>query len=81
MIPLAITSTKKWIARLGGKRWQMLHRLVYVSAVAGVLHYLWLVKADIRYPVRYAIAVGLLLLFRVWAALRSRQPVTQVSGG
>ena len=81
MIPLAITSTKKWIARLGGRRWQMLHRLIYVSAIAGVLHYLWLVKADIRYPARYAIAVGLLLLFRVWTAVRSRQPVTQVSGG
>ena len=81
MIPLAITSTKKWIARLGGRRWQMLHRLIYVSAIAGVLHYLWLVKADIRYPVRYAIAIGLLLLFRVWTAVRSRQPVTQVSGG
>ena len=81
MIPLAITSTKKWIARLGGRRWQMLHRLIYVSAIAGVLHYLWLVKADIRYPVRYAIAVGVLLLFRVWTAVRSRQPVTQVSGG
>ena len=81
MIPLAITSTKKWIARLGGRRWQMLHRLVYVSAIAGVLHYLWLVKADIRYPVRYAIVVGLLLLFRIWTAVRSRQPVTLVSGG
>jgi sulfoxide reductase heme-binding subunit YedZ len=81
MIPLAITSTKKWIGRLGGKRWQALHRLVYVSAVAGVLHYLWLVKLDIRSPVRYAVAVGLLLLFRVWVAIRSRPVVTQVSGG
>ena len=81
MFPLAITSTKGWIRRLGGKRWQALHRLVYVSAIAGVLHYLWLVKLDIRYPVRYAIAVGLLLLFRVWIALRPRPAVTQVSGG
>lgn len=81
MIPLAITSTKKWITRLGGRRWQMLHRLIYVSAVAGVLHYLWLVKADTRFPVRYGIVVGLLLLFRVWTAFRSRQVVTQVSGG
>ena len=81
MIPLAITSTKKWIARLGGKRWQMLHRLIYVSAIAGVLHYLWLVKLDIRFPVRYAVVVGVLLLFRVWTAVRSRAPVTQVSGG
>lgn len=81
MVPLAITSTKKWIGRLGGKRWQMLHRLIYVSAVAGVLHYLWLVKLDIRIPIRYAVVVGVLLLFRVWTALRGRSPVTQVSGG
>jgi methionine sulfoxide reductase heme-binding subunit len=81
LIPLAITSTKKWIVRLGGKRWQMLHRLIYLSAIAGVLHYLWLVKLDIRFPVRYAVVVGLLLLFRVWTAVRSRAPVTQVSGG
>ena len=77
MIPLAITSTKKWISRLGGKRWQALHRLVYVSAIAGVLHYLWLVKLDIRSPVRYGIAVGLLLLFRVWLAFRGKPAVTQ----
>jgi sulfoxide reductase heme-binding subunit YedZ len=77
MIPLAITSTKKWISRLGGKRWQALHRLVYVSAIAGVLHYLWLVKLDIRSPVRYGIAVGLLLLFRVWMAFRAKPAVTQ----
>jgi sulfoxide reductase heme-binding subunit YedZ len=81
MIPLAITSTKKWISRLGGKRWQMLHRLIYVSAVGGVLHYLWLVKLDTTFPVRYAVVVGLLLLFRVWTAVRSRSAVTQVSGG
>lgn len=81
MIPLAITSTKKWIGRLGGKRWQMLHRLVYVSAIAGVLHYFWLVKLDITFPTRYAIVIGLLLLFRVWTAIRSRQAVTQLSGG
>lgn len=81
MIPLAITSTKKWITRLGGRRWQMLHRLIYVSAVAGVLHYLWLVKLDIKYPVRYAVVIGVLLLFRVWTAVRSRSPITQVSGG
>lgn len=81
MIPLALTSTKKWIGRLGGKRWQMLHRLVYVSAIAGVLHYFWLVKLDITFPTRYAIVIGVLLLFRVWTAIRSRQAVTQLSGG
>ena len=81
MIPLAITSTKKWIARLGGRRWNLLHRLVYISAIAGVLHYYWLVKLDKTFPTRYGIAVGLLLVFRIWAAVRSRQPVTQLSGG
>jgi methionine sulfoxide reductase heme-binding subunit len=81
MIPLAITSTKKWIGRLGGKRWQLLHRLVYVTAILGVLHYLWLVKLDKTFPERYGIVIGLLLLVRVWTAFRSRHPVIQVSGG
>src|SRR5205823_12745300 len=53
LIPLAVTSTAGWIRRLGGKRWQTLHRLVYVSAICGVIHYLWLVKADIRKPLEY----------------------------
>ena len=51
MLPLALTSTAGMIRRLGGRRWQKLHRLIYVSAVAGVIHYLWLVKSDIRDPV------------------------------
>ena len=50
LIPLAVTSTAGWIRRLGGKRWQMLHRLVYMSAVSGVVHYYWLVKSDITLP-------------------------------
>jgi methionine sulfoxide reductase heme-binding subunit len=65
MIPLAITSTAGWIRRLGGARWQALHRLVYVSAVAGAVHYYWLVKSDIRRPVAYGAAIGILLLYRV----------------
>jgi methionine sulfoxide reductase heme-binding subunit len=72
MIPLAITSTKKWISRLGGKRWQKLHRLIYLSAICGVLHYLWLVKLDITNPVRYAVVLAVLLLFRVWTVVRPR---------
>jgi len=72
MIPLAVTSTRKWIGRLGGKRWQMLHRLIYVSAVAGVLHYLWLVKADTLRPVRYGMLLAVLLGFRVWHVLQPR---------
>ncbi len=68
LIPLALTSTAGWIRRLGGKRWQALHRLIYVSATAGVVHYLWLVKADIRKPVVYGAILAILLSYRaaVW---------------
>jgi len=69
MIPLAVTSTKKWIGRLGGRRWQLLHRLTYVSALAGVVHYVWLVKADIRRPVLYGLALSILLGYRIAVAL------------
>jgi methionine sulfoxide reductase heme-binding subunit len=65
LVPLAVTSTAGMIRRLGGRRWQMLHRLIYVSAVAGVIHYLWLVKADKRVPMRYAAIVAVLLGARV----------------
>ena len=76
MAPLAITSTAGWIRRLGGRRWNLLHRLVYVSAVAGVIHYWWLVKADISRPVRYALIVATLLGARLWFAYR-RQRTTR----
>jgi sulfoxide reductase heme-binding subunit YedZ len=66
MLPLAITSTAGMIRRLGGRRWQLLHRLTYAAAAAAVLHYWWLVKADVRRPEAYALVVGLLLAFRVW---------------
>jgi sulfoxide reductase heme-binding subunit YedZ len=73
LIPLAITSTNGWIRRLGGKRWNRLHRLVYVAAFAGVLHYFWLVKKDIHYPLLYGIVLLALLAIRVWwAADRAR---------
>lgn len=65
MIPLAVTSTKKWIARLGGRRWQWLHRLIYVTGICGVVHYLWLVKADIQRPLIYGGILAILLGFRV----------------
>ena len=65
MIPLAVTSTAGWIRRLGGKRWLALHRLIYATAVCGVVHYYWLVKSDVRKPVFYGVLVTLLLLFRV----------------
>jgi sulfoxide reductase heme-binding subunit YedZ len=73
MAPLAVTSTAGWIRRLGGKRWQRLHRLVYVAAVAAVAHYYWLVKSDVRLPLLYGSLVGLLLGYRV--AERRRRAV------
>jgi len=74
MLPLALTSTAGWIRRLGGKRWRILHRAVYVSAMAGVIHYYWLVKSDVRRPLLYGAIVGILLIFRLGeTALRNRQ--------
>jgi sulfoxide reductase heme-binding subunit YedZ len=75
MVPLALTSTAGMIRRLGGRRWNLLHRLVYVSATAGVVHYWWLVKADVRRPETYALVVGTLLVFRiVWARRHAAAP-------
>jgi len=75
MIPLAITSTAGWIRRLGGKRWQALHRAIYVTAIAGVIHYYWLVKSDVRKPLEYAFLVGILLAWRLgaWVIGRRKQ--------
>ena len=64
MTPLAVTSTAGWIRRLGGRNWQRLHRLIYLSAAAGVVHYWWLVKSDIRAPAAYAAALAILLVTR-----------------
>ena len=85
MIPLALTSTKWSIRKLGGKRWRVLHRLIYFSAAAGVIHYIWLVKADLRKPLEYATVLGVLLLLRValWARSRSivvRKPELSEAG-
>ena len=75
MVPLAATSTAGMIRRLGGRRWNLLHRLVYVSAALGVIHYWWLVKADIRRPQIYAAVVGILLGFRLVRKIQtSRRP-------
>jgi sulfoxide reductase heme-binding subunit YedZ len=72
MIPLAITSTKGWIRRLG-KKWLLVHRLIYASAIAGVVHYIWLVKKDVRKPLIYAAILALLLLWRIANWLIQRQ--------
>src|SRR6266536_2435830 len=63
LIPLALTSTAGWIRRLGGKYWQRLHRLIYLTGTLGVVHYLWLVKADRRKPLEYGFVLSLLLLY------------------
>jgi sulfoxide reductase heme-binding subunit YedZ len=73
MIPLAITSTAGWIRRLGGKRWQVLHRAIYLSAIAGVIHYYWLVKSDVRKPLQYAAMVGVLLAWRLGSWIYGRR--------
>ena len=71
LVPLAITSTTRWIKRLG-RNWGRLHKLVYVIAVLAVLHFWWLVKSDIREPAIYAGIAALLLGWRAWKALRTR---------
>ncbi len=69
LIPLAVTSTRAWLRRLG-RRWVVLHRLVYVAAVAGCLHFLWLVKKDVREPLSYFAILGALFAARLLLRLR-----------
>lgn len=90
LIPLALTSTAGMVRRLG-RKWQRLHQLIYIAAFCGVLHYLWLVKADLRDPRFYSVTLAVLLGVRVYALLRkvldtARPPVVSserwsVSGG
>lgn len=72
LLPLAITSTKGWMKRLG-KRWKRLHQLVYLAALLAVIHFVWLVKSDIREPLAYGAVIGMLLLIRVPGI---RRPIT-----
>ncbi len=74
LIPLAITSTAGWIRRMGGKRWRLLHRAVYITAALGVIHYYWLVKSDMRAPLAYGAAFAVLFLWRIgdWLLERRR---------
>jgi sulfoxide reductase heme-binding subunit YedZ len=80
MIPLAVTSTKGWIRRLG-RRWQLLHRLIYISALAAAVHYLWKVKVMIGSPVYYALIIAILLGFRVIWQLRSASAIRRQTAG
>ena len=74
MVPLAITSTNGMIKRLGGKRWRKLHRLAYVAAIAGVIHYYMQVKADVRQPLVFAVILAFLLGYRVFDAWQQGRP-------
>ncbi len=78
LTPLAVTSTKGWIKRLGGAKWNKLHRLVYVAMLAATVHYLWAVKRDITLPVVYFVVVAVLLGFRV-VMWRRRVTATRLS--
>lgn len=79
LIPLALTSTKAWIRRLGGRRWQALHRLIYVTALCGVVHYYWLVKSDHRLPLLYGAILAVLLLYRLGVSLLKPRAAVSVS--
>ena len=72
LLPLAVTSTAAMIRRLG-KRWQQLHRLIYVAAITAVIHFWWVVKADFRDPRLFALALSVLFGFRAWWTWRTRQ--------
>ncbi len=80
LVPLAVTSTNGWIRRLGGKRWRRLHGLVYPAAAGGVLHFLWLVKKDVRTPMYFAAVLAALLAVRFWIYRTSRQARARASG-
>ena len=79
MIPLALTSTKGWIRRLGGYRWNLLHRLIYITAILAVIHYWWKVKLDTTNPRYYALIVAALLGVRIWKAIARRQTARATS--
>lgn len=75
LLPLAVTSTAGWVRRLGFVKWQRLHRLIYFAALAGVIHYYWLVKSDVRLPLMYGAILGILMLYR----LATRKPTPKAA--
>ena len=81
LVPLALTSTKGSIRRLGGRRWNRLHRLVYVAAIGGTVHYLWAVKKDTLFPLVYFALFSLLLGYRAFFVLRDRRARARAAGG
>jgi len=78
MVPLAITSTNAMIKRLGGKRWQRLHQLIYITGILGVIHFWMLVKSDVFYPAVFGFALAVLLGYRIYAKFTPK-PVSRRS--
>ena len=78
LIPLALTSTNAMVRRLGARRWQALHRLVYATAPLAVLHYWWMVKRDLTEPIIYALLLGVLLGYRIYVT--TRRPLLRAPG-
>jgi sulfoxide reductase heme-binding subunit YedZ len=81
LVPLALTSTNGWVRRLGGKRWAKLHRLVYLAAIGGTVHYLWAVKKDTLFPLIYLATFLVLLGYRAFYLFRDRRARTRADRG
>ena len=81
LLPLAITSTKGWVRRLGGARWARLHRLIYLAAITGTVHYLWAVKKDTLFPLAYLATFLALLGYRAVQLLRHRRARARADRG
>jgi methionine sulfoxide reductase heme-binding subunit len=83
LIPLAVTSTAAMVRRMGPKNWQLLHRLIYFATLAGVIHYYWLVKSDVRQPLMYGAILTLLMIWRVrmWTAKKPAAKPQPVPAG
>jgi sulfoxide reductase heme-binding subunit YedZ len=83
LLPLAITSTAGWVRRLGFAKWQFLHRLIYFAALAGVIHYMWLVKSDERLPLMYGAILTVLMLYRffIWKQASIKSAAARPAAG
>ena len=75
LLPLAVTSTNGWVKRMGGKNWSRLHKLSYVIAAFGVIHFWMIVKSDVFYPMIFGLGLLALLVWRIWKWKGSRKPI------
>jgi methionine sulfoxide reductase heme-binding subunit len=80
LIPLAVTSTNGWVKRLGGKKWMRLHKLTYVAAILGVIHFWMIVKSDIFYPALFGVVLAGLLVYRLMPKAKPQLPLASASG-